>query len=544
MKVAPVISMLHEGAQDNSALRLFRGRPVLSWTVDRLARASLDVPPSVVCWTDQLPPVRTALGEGRFAHLNVGNRVAIPAVEAVSAAQRWADGWRGGLLSTCWFDRGFHAGSVLAGINNAEAEAALLVDPAAALVDPDLIAELVAQAEAHPDRGLVFMQAAPGLSGVLLRKEYVAELAKANLHPGRSLHYVPDVYGGDPIATPACAPSPTVACRTLHRFTLDSAADVARLDRVTAELNGSLISTGAEELARLANADRELPALPRDLRIELTTRRATKAIFRAPGTPRAEKTAAEWAAWFAAGMDPRRAGETPVPLRDGATRITFAGAGDPLLHEGAPDVIAAARAAGHAVSVETDLVGVRPEVVDGLARSGADLVLAYVPGVSPQTYQAVMGVDALNEVLANMQRFLTARGTSPLPLLVPCLVKTTLNAGEMEPWYDHWLRLMGSAVIEGATDYAGAIPDVGVARMDPSTRVPCRRLSSRVQVLCDGSATQCEFDVAGKCGAGNVFDRGLADVWHAGLAPVREAHSAGRYSLNALCGNCKEWHRP
>ena len=35
---------------------------------------------------------------------------ASPEIEAVAASRRWADGWRGGLLGTCDFDLGFHAG--------------------------------------------------------------------------------------------------------------------------------------------------------------------------------------------------------------------------------------------------------------------------------------------------------------------------------------------------------------------------------------------------------------------------------------------------
>ncbi len=540
MKTLFVLSLLHEPPGDNAATRLFRGRPVLSWTLDRLAQVTRlpdPTPTAVACWADQLDAVQAVFGDRKFIHLNVGDRITIPTVQAVAAAQRWADGWRGGLLATCWFDRGFHAPSVLAGLNAAAADAAILIDPAAALVDPALIDALLTQANAHPDRDLIFSPAAPGLAGILLRRPAVADLAKRSTHPGRSLHYLPDVYGGDPIATPACAPAPTPACRTLRRFTLDSDQDIHRLERLTAPLNGTLLRTGAERLVALADADTDLPPLPRDLRLELTTQRATRAIFRPQDLTRRELPPAEWTAWHS-----QLASASAQP-----TRITLAGAGDPLLYDGVADVIAAAHAAGFPVAVETDLVSIPPDRIEALAASRADLVLVHIPAVTAKTYAAVMGADALPELLANMQRFLTARARSALPLLVPCFVKTSLNAAEMEPWYDHWLKLVGSAVIEGATDYAGQIKDVSVARMDPSTRVPCRRLTSRMQVLSDGTAAPCELDVHALTNAGNVLRDGLAHAWHDGLAPLRETHRQGRYSLNvtnSLCSNCKEWHRP
>src|SRR5437868_14887245 len=103
--------MLHEppsrGPANNSATRLFRAAPVLHWTLERTTRAKRVGSAAVICWEDQLPAVMPVAGERGAYVLTKSPRVALPEVDSVAAARHWADGWRGGLLSTCHFDLGF-----------------------------------------------------------------------------------------------------------------------------------------------------------------------------------------------------------------------------------------------------------------------------------------------------------------------------------------------------------------------------------------------------------------------------------------------------
>ena len=110
MKATAILSMLHEPAGErNSAARRFRDRPVLWWTLERLKRANAIENLSILCWEDQLPQVRPIAEEQEAYVLAKGPRCGVSTLDAVTAARRWADGWRGGLLQTCEFDRGFHA---------------------------------------------------------------------------------------------------------------------------------------------------------------------------------------------------------------------------------------------------------------------------------------------------------------------------------------------------------------------------------------------------------------------------------------------------
>lgn len=537
-----VVSLLHEGAKDNSATRRFRGRPVLTSTLARtLSGVGWDHGITLVCWADQAAAVAEATaGLSGVTRVDAGPRQKSVSIDTVAAALRWSDGWRGGLHATCWFDRGFSARATLSAIEAAGAGAAILVDPSAGLLDGELLSGLLRHAEQNADRWLVFLPAAPGLGAVLLRKEVVEDLVKLGTHPGRALHYLPDHYAHDPIATPAAGPVPVPAARTLRRFTLDSGPQLALLERVTRHLSDEqLARLDAESLVRLVEGDSALAPLPRDLRIELTCRRHTRPLYLPPAPQRGELAPERWRAV----LDPLAPAE--VDGLSSPVRVTFAGAGDPLLYEGLPELIAHAARNGVPTCVETDLLGVSDARLAELARSPLDVLLVHLPAATAATYAAVMGADRLGEALANLARFLELRGGSGTPIVVPHFTKLRQNLAEMEAWYDHYLKALGSAVVEGPQHFAGAAH--ALADMAPPTRTTCRRLSSRLQLLSDGTAAQCDLDVEpGPRAVGACTETPVEAIWNSSpaLQSLRAAHRAGSYSLNVLCSGCREWHRP
>jgi hypothetical protein len=114
----------------------------------------------------------------------------------------------------------------------------------------------------------------------------------------------------------------------------------------------------------------------------------------------------------------------------------------------------------------------------------------------------------------------------------------------MEPWYDHWLRLLGCAVIAGPSDFSGSIPDVAVARMEPPLRKPCARLAGRITILSDGRIVSCEQDFYGKQTLGQIGRDSIQSVWAGPLADLRADHRSGNWQRHALCAPCTDWHRP
>lgn len=534
MKTVAILSMLHqEAACADSASRLFRGEAVLGWTLKRLGICERIEKRVVVCWEDQAGRVAEIAEKHGAAVRSKGPRVRLGGVEMVAAARRWSDGWRGGLLGACCFDLGFHAATVEEARRESDCDAVVLIDPDSALVDGRLVDSVIGQAEAKEEIEYCFSPAAPGAGGVVVKANLLGRLAGCDGTLGRMMAYWPDVPGRDPIAAETCAATPTIVARTTRRLTLDSARQVALVERAAAGLNGRLIKTGAEDLLRLLEADAQAP-FPRDVVLEINTARATSAVYRA----KVERPPVD--------MQTARKVLDEVAKWDDV-RLTLSGAGDALLHDQVIEIIGEARQRGvRAVHVETDFVGISQEKAAALAESGVDVVSVHIPALTAATYAAVMGVNALAEVLGNIKAFFARREAlgKSTPLLVPTFTKVRQNMAEMEAWYDHWLRAVGCAVIDGASDYAGSIADQSPVDMSPAGRCACRRLSSRLMILSDGRVTTCEIDVLGKQAVGNIHEKTIEEMWRGGLGCARRAHREQGWAELTVCGGCRDWHRP
>lgn len=537
-QVTAVISMLHEPVAQNSASRLFRREPVLSWTMQRLRMSRLLESIALICWEDQLQQVTPLASDHEVYILAKGPRVALPTIDTVSAARRWTDGWRGGLMNTCDFDIGFHGPWLREVMEKLSSAAVVLIDPSAGLVDPRIIDQLIEHSGRREQIELCFTQAAPGLGGALLRRSLVDRLAAAGTHPGRILHYLPDQPMRDPIGGEGCVPVPKAVARTTRSFRLDSDRQIARLTAAAVDLNGELVQSDAEDLVNRLNWTPEVDLLPREVILEITARRATSPMFNAAGHLRIDRP------------------DMPLELarrifdqlgRADDIRITLGGVGDPLLHPRLSEMLQDARQAGlRALHVETDLLPEDQNAIEQLAESEVDIVSVHLPAMNAANYARIMRVDAFTTVIENMKRFLTRRHElrRGVPILVPVFTKCRLNLSEMEAWYDQWLKALGSAVIAGPTDLAGLIPDSGVADMAPPNRRPCSRIWSGLSILCDGTVVSCEQDVLGRQLMGDARTESVSTIWKHGFSGLRSDHSAGCFASRPACVACREWHRP
>lgn len=538
-KATAILSMLHEtrpGA--DSATRLFRDRPVLWWTLQRLAGCHGLDSLAILCWEEQLAEVEPIAAD-RHAHiLAKGPRIVVPQVQAIAAARKWCDGWRGSLLGACAFDQGFFAPWVNEIVQELESESIILIDPASGLVDPELIDALIAHAAGHDDTDFFFSPATPGLGSAMLRRTLVEQLAAAQVHPGRFISYLPDQPCKDPLGNHGCAPVPTPVARTTHRLLLDSDRQIRRISDATIALNGELIRTEAEELVRRVSLSDTRDPLPRDVTLELNVERATRPIYWPGGTLNIRRNPLPVAA--ATKLFAELAALDDI-------RLTLGGVGDPLL---SPDVLAIIEAAHNAgissIHVETDLLAASPKQIEQLAAAPVDIISIFIPATTVETYQAIMGVDGFAATMESIRVLAAKRHErkTGLPLIVPTLVKCPQNLGEMELWYDQWIRVLGAATVVGPSSFAGQFPSCAVADMAPPRRRACARLASRLTILCDGQVVACEEDVTARRPLGKIGQQSIREIWTGPAAEVWRSHSAGKWDGDEQCAACQEWHRP
>jgi hypothetical protein len=223
--------------------------------------------------------------------------------------------------------------------------------------------------------------------------------------------------------------------------------------------------------------------------------------------------------------------------RAGDVVVTFAGAGDPLLHEDFDGLVRLAKAAGvRAVHLRTELNADRA-TLDRLLASGVDVVTVDLHADRAATYQAMMGVDAFGDVIINIQyvlehrRHLTeTRGCNALalPWIVPRLRRCSTTYEDIDTFFDRWQHLLGTAVIEPPPPFeptAGFPADTLSAAVTPA-RVVARERRRRMTIHCDGAVPVSELDLHAARSVGTIASAPLIDLWPRLLAARRELEDA------------------
>ena len=363
------------------------------------------------------------IASDRVSIESVDGPVFDPAARAIGRArsfQSWS--WRGGVAGLTVYDEVLAAKAIAEVSSRRQLGAALVVGADWTHIDPDVGLDAIARR--HHERGgdqrLMFVQAQPGVGGMLLRRDLIDELATTSRLAtiGWLLGYQPRHPQSDAITTDACVIAP--------------------------------VETRLARTRRIGDS-RE----PDHLLLQLDTRRLT-----GPNTPplvhtphTSIATAADGFSMtdevFTAALDWVR--RTPHSL------VTLGGPGDPLDHPNAIDWIHAIRDAGaHAIHLRTFL-DQRSEVIDSLMGCDVDVLSVELHGTSAETSRLVCGHDRYTDVMENVQRVIENR--TPLsdttgfaaiasPWIVPRIQRRRETLADIEAFHEHWQHVLGTVAID------------------------------------------------------------------------------------------------
>ena len=524
------------------------GVTILRRTVERTRRVQSVDAVYVLCPAPQLERCQSLLEETGVV-VRAHDLKPPPWRPLVQTARKWSlDGWRGGLGGTTGFDE-YTDCRVLKGLlQSIKADAVLSVPPAAPLLDPDLAERMIRhRTEVEEEVRMVFTQAPPGLTGVLLDAGLIRELAEKNSPISWTFSYQPDNPRKDLIFQPCCYDVPREVRHAVGRLI----ADTDRSMQMIRALLDNHDSPDAIPIGRwlMDRSRRHVEPLPRELEIELTTEDPyPEALLRPLGERVGHRGPIE------PGLVEQVISE--VNRYDDAL-VVLGGFGDPLRHPQFSTILEAVcrnRGAGRGVyglAVRTTAVDLTDDLIDALVTREVDVLNVTLDAWSAGLYgrlQSPNDPDAakLETVLARLDRLAEVRQsrTSVRPIVVPEMTKARENVHELDDFHDGWLRRIGAVTISGAGHYAGQVEDHGVIRMTPPTRFGCRRIGSRCLVLADGRVAVCDQDFRGRHTVGRIGDQSLAEIWQGeALGHIREAHQNERYDPMPLCLACEEWHR-
>lgn len=516
-------------------------RTIVEHTLRRYARIEGLSGRHVIVSARHSDAMRAALretGEGdRFTVIETD--VLRPRAALFASARKWGLGsWRGGLLGATYFDEFISAPTVLELLRATGADAALCLDAAMPVLDPAIGGAMVCHLEAAPsDTPLVFTQSPPGIAGVVLHREFVEEFTRLDLPIGLRLAYRPEFPIGDPINRSLCLPVDAGIARTRARLTGDthtSRSLLADLFDAVGDTAGAIQLCGAMSSGALAD-----PAeLPREVEVELTT------VDPLPETtlrPRGGRVPVRGPVAVSAVL---RAAQELGTLDD--RLVVLGGHGDPLRHPQFREICRGIRAAGVlGIAVVSPLVDLDDADIAALVDARVDVLSVLLDADSRETYMRVHQRDAFDAVIRNIARVEQSRQSlrSPQPLIIPHLTRCAATIGEMEAFFDRWIRETGGATIGGYSRHGGILPPDSLLATTPPTRTACRRLDSRLMLLADGAAVACSEDVRGQLRFGDWREAPLSELWNGSdRQRCRAAHVVGT-ELPVVCARCSEWHR-
>ncbi|MFN0135837.1 MAG: radical SAM/SPASM domain-containing protein [Phycisphaerae bacterium] len=486
-------------------------------------------------------PRDEALARAAVAAASVGDRITVlpiddgnrPRRELIRAARKWSlDSWRGTPLGTTWFDEYVEPLAVARVLDHAQAFAALCLDGCMPLLDVEIANGMVAYQRENADEAkFVFTQAPPGLAGIVLPREVTRELLETQSILGHLLTYRPEAPRMDLITRAPCFRIAAELAQNVGRVCGDTIASRRFVEAAIAANVGD---------ATLASIAAPRSNVPEEVELELTTRDPLADTTlrprgdRVPGRELVDIDAvARIARELAAATD--------------TSRLVLAGCGDPLLHPQFAETLAGIRAAGVcAVCVTTPLVELTDRNLDALLSARVDTVEVLLDADTPETYAAVHRADQFDRVLANIERIQSARRElhSPWPIVIPSITRCAAAFREIEPFFDRWIRAVGTAVIRGHSRYGGAIAADALPGMTPLVRGSCRRLDNRLTLLADGRAIACDQDVAGTLSLGDWRRQSLSEIWHATARKnLYQSHRRMDLSAYPVCVSCSEWNR-
>ncbi len=477
------------------------------------------------------------LGLSDHFHLLAIDDGARPRGVLLRTARKWSlDAWRGGLLGTTWFDEYLDARMVSAAMQLRQARAVLALDAHQAALDPDIATRMLTHYRAnHEEAHFVFTQAPPGLAGVLLDAEAIADLLELNVPLGMLLAYHPEIPQGDPITKPPCLHIDRAIAQSSGRWVADTRRARERLAAAFAELG--------EDADALALCRREAAAapepLPIEIELELTTRDPLPDTTLRPRGARVPlRELADWEALT-------RVARELATYDD--RRVWLGGHGDPLEHPRLAEICRILREAGiFALGLETTLRGLTQPLIETLFAAPVDVLQVRLDANCEATYQAVHGAGGFERLAEQLHELMKARADrgNPRPIIVPSLTRCSRTLADLEPFYDRWIRATGAATITGYSRYAGLLPADGLIALTPPVREPCRRLSTSLCLLADGTATACNQDALARQPLGNWFVTPLDELWSDGpRRKLVEAHAGASLATLPVCANCTEWFR-
>ncbi len=478
------------GNRRDLALPVHNEHNALELTVARLQQASeLDGIIIITPQTDTVQSMMFADSPCSVRVVHVNQATFHSRTKAIGVARSASsECWRGSLGSLGCYDESLIPSVLVAVMEEHKIDAAAMVGPDWAMVDPLLVDRIVARHRASPDRCRIpFSQVVPGIGCCVLDRNAADALNKATQVSsafgsiGAMFGYIPIGPQGDPIASPLCVGVDPSIRDAGVRVIADSPTRKQAMSALFAGLGNSIESVDTQALVK--GYARELEQLesiaPRRIELELTTARNTAGLWGQRSQCQSsghQITPDQASALF----------KEAVSLRSECS-ILISGRGDPLARADALSFVTRAKELGvSSVELRTDFFD-DTHTPEQIVASGVDVVSVDVLTDSHDGYEEMTGSKDFESFLDRMQSLFNARTTKPgqlpTPWIVPRITRNLESYLAIQPFYDRWLTVCGCAIID-PDPTAG--PGGRIQPLPIPTKRAAQLAAHTLRVRCDG----------------------------------------------------------
>jgi MoaA/NifB/PqqE/SkfB family radical SAM enzyme len=211
--------------------------------------------------------------------------------------------------------------------------------------------------------------------------------------------------------------------------------------------------------------------------------------------------------------------------------------GEPLLIPNLREVLADMKRRGIAIAMNTNGLTLTEDLAEFFCQIKVDSIMLSLDSTTPETLTKVRGVDKLAKIEAAVFRMLRVRGDRDLPRVGVSFTAQSTNRHEEQAFVDRWVGVV-DVVRMGIVFENGTFPDM----VEPPQRVPCAVIYKTMPVHNDGSVRLCCLDGVRATDMGNVFEKGVKEIWHGEeFAKARYYHETAQWDKVPFCKGCNGW---
>jgi sulfatase maturation enzyme AslB (radical SAM superfamily) len=193
---------------------------------------------------------------------------------------------------------------------------------------------------------------------------------------------------------------------------------------------------------------------------------------------------------------------------------------------------------GIAIALNTNGLLLTEELAQFLVDIKLDSIFISIDATTPEVLEKTRGTTKLKEIEESVFRMLKVRGEAKLPRIGVSFTMEEANEGQREEFVNKWIQNVDVVRVGEKYDKSGSIG--GPAPVEK--RVPCGSLYHTLPIHFNGKAAICCLDGYQMTDMGNVFERGIEDVWNGKeFTQARYYHETGQYDKVPFCENCNVW---